>query len=698
MSAWQVSLEKAKEKYGLTGKATKKPYNELWLKTAEIHCKAHPDSAVCEELAQVAPKHKHKHKSHKHCAGKKVSRGEEEEEGVITLTKSPGVYDMTTGTKLRPASAPSQFFYATPTQEKWKSTALVNGSLWKDQHAQPTTPGSITDILQNILGGPLVRDGMNPAAYEWEFPKFMGKDNATALKTLNLKSGMRKKLAGLFAAALKEEKFKNTKDCIDKFAKVKVAAALDADSVSAVACLVNEKSCKKFPVTGKEIPLPVSVKHALSYIEHKNITHANEKGTWVGHDNVYREVLAGLLLSELVTNKLSPHFQVVYSVSKIVNASTDLEKVFESSTKDEDEDVAEEGADNENGVEDDTKEVDDDDEDNKPRTLPGVCIVSEACQSSLAESLTDMCPKLIRVVLLQVCQALISARQHFGLFHNNLCPENVLLAAVPSNTSFYYKVNGGVRAVASYGISCRLSGLRHCTSTVFDPLDTKVLLASKYTLRTPRSGSIEMHDMASLVASMLKVVGRSDVGRYLTLVETWMRQDAEMYESASRTSPNSSDTSALHRLFHFVAGRDSPVITSVPKDAETYDTEGAIDSRHGSLASTYGEYLTFDRDSHQFYINKTHPSAGPINQRKIKADKKYRVHRQCAANPGCAKKQKDMEARRISNLEKTLGIRGDLEDIQHRLITGYAHDSSERRAVKKTKAFLCTGNTCKLLK
>ena len=700
MATWKKAEKEARERYGVEGKMVKRGADGLpsllWMKTAELYCKKVPGSDVCQELAAIDPSyrescrsnHKHKHKK---------STCHKESEYVIEM---PAPVKSCNRPRLNQAAV------------------AVDGTPFKAQAESFEDVAGVFNVLMNAVpvGAEefFHRDtGRNPSAYSWEFPKFMSKDNATALKNLNLTHNLRESILKKFKAILDAKTTGNiaaTKDAIEYFSKVKIEAALDADSVSAVACLLTDgdkKTCTTFGLSGysQMIPLPVSVKHSLSYVENINITHANEivggRRHWIGHDNVYREVLAGLLLSELVANKLTPHVSMVYGAGKIIAASTDLGNVFTSATKD---------AENEEGVtEADLVDVDDKASVvlspagvtgavSTEKQVPGVLVVTEACQSSLAESLSAFCPKMVRVVLLQVCQALISARQHFGFFHNNLTIGNVLLAAVPDDSIFYYKLNGNVRAVASYGVSCRISGFRHCTSSVFDPMDTAMLIASDSTpFRNPCVLSTEMSDMGTLAMSMHGAVTNPEVKTFLVAVIAWMKRDAEMYASAAGNTPNPTDTSGMHRLFQYLASRDSPVITSIPSKSENevYEAEGAIVDRIVSNPDTYfGSYLTFDSTKKEFYINKNHP-VGRNYQRRIERDKPDRKKRQCAAIPECAKRTKAIEAARMYTLEKALAQKDDIEALIS--AHGYTKQTSAQRraaAVLAASTGRCATGTC----
>jgi len=225
-------------------------------------------------------------------------------------------------------------------------------------------------------------------------------------------------------------------------------------------------------------------------------------------------------------------------------------------------------------------------------------------------------------------------------------------------------------------------------------MDTATLVASDSApFKNPCGLSPEMSDMGTLAMSMHGAVTNPEVKTFLVAVIAWMKRDAEMYASAARNTPNPTDTSGMHRLFQYLAGRDSPVITSIPSKSENevYEAEGAIDDRLVSKSDTFfGSYLVFDSAKKELFINKLHP-VGPNFQRRIDRDKPDRKKRQCAAIPECAKRTKEIEAARMYTLEKALAQKDDIEALIS--AHGYTKQTSAQRRAAAVLA-ASTGKGC----
>ena len=657
---WQKAVETARKQTGETGPATKG--SKLYRSAAEIYCPGHPGSKPCEFLEE---------EEKKQASGKKPS------------LPTNYVYASKSVTRRSPAVAEAAWIEIIPYRPP--VVAPVESSITNAAGLE-----IFASIIEQLLGSTaLVKASeaqVKSTDFRWDLEKYVGKDATDALKAINADPAMRAKASDLLRAGLpRAQAFLDVTDCTQHFIGIMQHGAPDADSISTVACIkdveVTPAKCKEFTVPDTiKMPLPVSVTYALSYVEHENISHATEKGTWVGEHNIYRETLAGMFLSTLVDNKLTPHISATYASYPIISATTDFNRFIDSKK------------DSTKGIRSSSTKAD--------VTLPGMCIVAEAAQSSLSEILPQLTLAQIKVVLLQTCQALISARLHFGFFHNNLTLENVQLAAVPSDTVFYYRLSGNIRGIPTHGLSCRLTGFKKCTSVVFDPLDTSMGKAPTENEAVMR----DLSDLAFLVDCMRRKLTAPSL--FLNRVAKWLQEDWKFFERSSAaapsTGPTPTDTSALHRAFQFIAGTEFPVTTDVPAKhrAHVYNTEGRIKNANTALAGEMGKYLQFDPIFAELHMSRKLHQVKPDDLKAIASDAANRVRRRCGLNPVCAEKRKivDKEKRdAISKLAELSEIIKDMvQDVKTQTVKAESSPSKRAKSASKAKKWICNGGVCQL--
>lgn len=375
---------------------------------------------------------------------------------------------------------------------------------------------------------------------------------------------------------------------------------------------VNAAACQRFTIPEGGIVAPVIVKLAWQAPRPSNPRKLtwplSDKGKWTGGSNATREALLGKMLSHLVTAGISPNFLSLYNIMEVTRPPVKMGDVFQTLNKfKEYMSVLRKNGSANAAVR------------RMPTGTTLLVIAMEECAMDLAAFLNKELFKhprttdVLRSLFCQVAAGLLAADTRYGFRHNDLHAKNVMVTSTDT-TLFYYRVQGKLYAVPTYGLCWKIVdyGLG-ASDTLFAPLDAAyVHAASNVSLSwglenrcNPRH-AVELYDLSRLVNDTLASMRDR---RYPAAAQSWLKTHVDaVLERVSAATPER-HAGQVQRCIDAAHARIRKLRSDTQRrDAETALAHGVakVTKSHGLLAQSFAAL------AQPFMTTKTPPSNVPV--------------------------------------------------------------------------------------
>jgi hypothetical protein len=257
------------------------------------------------------------------------------------------------------------------------------------------------------------------------------------------------------------------------FANIRTVGEKSAYGVVRMACLraFAGFGCQTFslPLTEERTTAPMPVYVVIKSIQtlvsnSLPVPYAGLDATtrkWVGHRNHLREILMGRFLNHLVQARVSPHFPLIYEPFRVSSDTANEYFAMELCHY----------------------------------TINQFMTHVKAVEVPEAQKVT-----VLRVCLIQLCQALAAAKHHYNFKHNDFHGGNAMMTYITRGT-FTYKVDGRYFAVPNFGMCWKLIDFGYAASDLFGPQDVAEALVHSTVVDLTSLSQIFFSDIMRLLLS-----------------------------------------------------------------------------------------------------------------------------------------------------------------------------------------------------
>lgn len=205
----------------------------------------------------------------------------------------------------------------------------------------------------------------------------------------------------------------------------------------------------------KSIPTLVSESLPVPY------AGLNRARKWVGHQNHLREILMGRMLNHLVQARITPHFPLIYEPFRV---TSDVKNEY---------------------------------------------FAMELCHYTINQFMTHVkavkVPEeqkitILRVCIIQLCQALAAAQHHYNFRHNDFHGGNAMMTYITRGT-YTYKIGAKYYTVPNYGMCWKLIDFGFSSSDLFGHQDVEHALVHATLVDFTSLTQIYFTDMMRLLLS-----------------------------------------------------------------------------------------------------------------------------------------------------------------------------------------------------